>query len=86
LRVGLVWGRVLSRLGDVFGPSVSLASRLCNQAGPGRVLVDEPTAALLPGFLTEPLGVRELAGIGQTRPVLLVAETARDEEPLTPGR
>lgn len=74
LRVGLVWGRVLARFGDVFGPAVALASRLCDLAGPGRVLVDELTAADLPEFLVEPLDVREVAGIGPVRPHLLVAE------------
>lgn len=78
LRVGLVWGRVLARFGDVFGPAVALASRLCDLAGSGRVLVDEVTAADLPGFLLEPLEVHEVAGIGPVRPHLLVAE-------LTPG-
>ncbi|MCV2393521.1 adenylate/guanylate cyclase domain-containing protein [Actinotalea sp. M2MS4P-6] len=75
LRAGLVWGRVLSRFGDIFGPSVSLASRLCDEAGPGRVLVDEVTAANLAGrFLLEPLEAREVAGIGELRPSLLIAE------------
>ncbi len=75
LRIGLVWGRVLSRFGDIFGPSVALASRLCDQAGPGRVLVDELTAADLgAGFLLEPLEAREVPGIGKLQPSLLIAE------------
>ncbi|HMO11921.1 MAG TPA: adenylate/guanylate cyclase domain-containing protein, partial [Actinotalea sp.] len=75
LRVGLVWGRVLARFGDIFGPTVALAARLCDQAGPGRVLVDEDTAAQIGGrFLLDPLGVREVPGIGDLRPVLLIAE------------
>lgn len=74
LRVGLVWGRVLSRFGDIFGPTVALASRLCDEAGPGRVLVDEATAGCLQGFWLDPLEVREIAGIGPLRPYLLIAE------------
>jgi adenylate cyclase len=74
LRVGLVWGRVLSRFGDVFGPPVALAARLCDQAGPGRVLVDEVTAGALPGFLLDPIDELELAGIGPLSPSLLIAE------------
>ena len=74
LRVGLVWGRVLSRFGDIFGPAVALASRLCDEAGPGRVLVDEATAGCLPGFLLDALEVRDVAGIGPLRPYLLVTE------------
>lgn len=74
LRIGLVWGRVLSKFGDVFGPAIALASRLCDVAGPGRVLVDEATAALLePRFLLDALDVRDLPGIGPVRPSLLIA-------------
>ncbi|MFL6061401.1 MAG: adenylate/guanylate cyclase domain-containing protein [Marmoricola sp.] len=41
LRVGVAWGPVLNRLGDVFGPTVNIASRLTSIARPGRVLVDK---------------------------------------------
>lgn len=44
LRVGVAWGPVLNRLGDVFGPTVNLASRLTSVARPGRVLVDKELA------------------------------------------
>ena len=44
-RVALTWGRVLSRLGDIYGPTVNLASRLTSLADPGTVLVDALTAA-----------------------------------------
>jgi adenylate cyclase len=40
VRVGLAYGPVLARLGDVFGSVVNLASRLTTVAKPGRVLVD----------------------------------------------
>jgi adenylate cyclase len=40
VRVGLAYGDVVSRLGDVFGPVVNVASRLTSLARPGRVLVD----------------------------------------------
>ena len=40
VRVGLAYGDVVSRLGDVYGPVVNLASRLTSVARPGRVLVD----------------------------------------------
>ncbi len=40
LRVGLAYGDVMTRLGDVFGPVVNIASRLTSVAKPGRVLVD----------------------------------------------
>ena len=78
VRVGLVWGRVLSRFGDVFGPSVNLAARLTGEAEPGGVLVDEVTAALLTPtatgsgrFTLTPLPERDLPGLGPVRPVRL---------------
>jgi adenylate cyclase len=40
LRVGLAYGDVVSRLGDVYGPVVNIASRLTNVARPGRILID----------------------------------------------
>jgi adenylate cyclase len=47
LRAGLAWGPVLSRLGDVFGPTVNIASRLTSVARPGKVLVDKEMAEAL---------------------------------------
>jgi adenylate cyclase len=49
LRVGLACGTVLSRLGDVYGEPVNLASRLTSIARPGSVLVDREFAAALDG-------------------------------------
>ncbi|WP_109505438.1 adenylate/guanylate cyclase domain-containing protein [Nocardioides speluncae] len=40
VRAGVAYGEVLSRLGDVFGPTVNIASRLTSVARPGTVLVD----------------------------------------------
>jgi len=40
VRVGLAYGDVMSRLGDVYGPVVNIASRLTSIAKPSRVLVD----------------------------------------------
>lgn len=47
LRVGVAWGPVLSRLGDVFGPTVNIAARLTSVARPGRVLADKELAEAL---------------------------------------
>jgi adenylate cyclase len=47
LRVGVAWGTVLHRLGDVFGPTVNIAARLTSVARPGRVLVDKDLADAL---------------------------------------
>ncbi len=49
VRVGLAHGDVIARLGDVFGATVNLASRLTSIARPGRVLVDADLAELLRG-------------------------------------
>jgi adenylate cyclase len=40
LRAGLAYGPVVSRLGDVYGSTVNIASRLTSLAKPGWVLVD----------------------------------------------
>jgi adenylate cyclase len=47
LRVGVAYGTVLSRLGDVYGEPVNIASRLTSAARPGTVLVDRELAAAL---------------------------------------
>lgn len=49
LRVGVAWGPVLQRLGDVFGPTVNIASRLTSIARPGRALVDKELAEAIEG-------------------------------------
>jgi adenylate cyclase len=46
-------GQVLTRLGDVYGPAVNVASRLTSLARPGSVLVDRELAQALnaePGY------------------------------------
>jgi adenylate cyclase len=68
----VVWGRVLSRFGDVFGPSVNVAARLTDIADPSTVLTDPATARLLAreeGLVLETLPERELEGIGAMAPV-----------------
>jgi adenylate cyclase len=74
VRVGFVWGRVLSRFGDVFGPDVNLASRLTEVAEPSTVLVDPATAALLASSARYALTAQpeqDLPGIGPITPVRL---------------
>ena len=44
VRAGIAYGDVVSRLGDVFGPTVNIASRLTSVARPGTVLVDRGPA------------------------------------------
>ena len=41
LRIGMAYGEVLPRYGDVYGPVVNIASRLTSHARPGAILVDD---------------------------------------------
>ena len=71
VRVGMAFGHVVSRLGDVFGTTVNRASRLTGVARPGTVLVDDALAASLAslsGFEMSPLRRRTLRGIGPVTP------------------
>lgn len=47
LRVGMAHGRVISWLGDVYGPIVNVASRLTSVARPGTTVVDRDLAQSL---------------------------------------
>jgi adenylate cyclase len=49
VRAGLAYGDVVSRLGDVFGPTVNVASRLTSVARPGSVLIDRGAHDALTG-------------------------------------
>ena len=73
-RVAMVWGRILSRLGDIYGPTVNLAARLTTLADPGTVLVDSMTAAALDQderFVLIPQNVENVRGFGEIQPVTL---------------
>lgn len=79
IRVGLAWGSMFSRYGDVFGPIVNLAARMESVARPGSVVVDADTCAAveqaLPGGFAFSEGEEvELHGIGGIR----VREMRRD--------
>lgn len=68
MRVGLASGRVLARLGDVYGNTVNRASRLTSAADPGTVLADSDVASALAGHAEIRAVAREaiqLPGIGQ---------------------
>lgn len=73
-RVAMVWGRILSRLGDIYGPTVNLAARLTTLADPGTVLVDSMTAAALDQderFVLIPKDAENVRGFGEILPVML---------------
>lgn len=74
MRVGLATGRVLARLGDVYGTTVNRASRLTGAAAPGTVLVDQDVAAAVRGRGDVRATAREalqLPGLGQMAPWVL---------------
>ena len=71
VRVGMAWGTVVSRLGDVFGVTVNRASRLTAVTPSGLVFVDDEFARRLgtvSGFSTTPQRRRSLRGIGAVTP------------------
>lgn len=73
IRVGLAYGEVIQRLGDVFGTPVNLAARLTAIAYPGTVLIDGGLARALPQDAYDITGLRPrpLQGLGGVRPFLL---------------
>jgi len=69
VRVGLALGPTLSFEGDLFGPTVNLASRLVNIARPGTVLASDDLAAQLrdaAAFTLRSLRPLRLKGIGRS--------------------
>lgn len=74
-RVSVVWGRVLSRMGDIYGPTVNLAARLTALADPGTILVDSVTARALESeddYLLVPQPPRIVRGFGEVQPHMLL--------------
>ena len=74
VRVGLAHGQVLRSLGDVYGSTVNLASRLTALAQPGTVVTDPGTGELLaaqPDLVLVPQRIRQVRGFGLMRPLLV---------------
>jgi adenylate cyclase len=73
VRLGLASGPVVTRLGDVFGSPVNLASRLTALARRNRVLVDEETLRRLPheAYAARRLSARPVRGFGLLEPVAI---------------
>ncbi|WP_280255958.1 adenylate/guanylate cyclase domain-containing protein [Nocardia abscessus] len=74
LRVGAAWGPLIHQLGDVFGTTVNLASRLTALARPDTALIAPALAAELDGhpeFRLTPSESADIRGIGTLTPVLL---------------
>lgn len=76
VRVGLAYGPVVDRLGDVFGPTVNIASRLTGLAFPGTVLVDREAARALrddAAFNVAPIKRQAVRGYSHLAPYRLRA-------------
>jgi adenylate cyclase len=74
VRVGLAYGPVLRSLGDVYGPTVNLASRLTKLAQPGTVVCDPQTGHELAGhedLVLIPQRRRAVRGFGNIEPMLV---------------
>ncbi|KSU66553.1 adenylate/guanylate cyclase domain-containing protein [Arthrobacter sp. NIO-1057] len=70
-RGAVVWGRVLSRLGDIYGPTVNMAARLTSLAEPGAVLTDALTANTLRNdarFVLTAQEITAVRGFGDIQP------------------
>lgn len=75
-RGAVVWGRLLSRLGDIYGPTVNMAARLTSLAEPGTVLTDAITANTLRNdarFVLTAQEITAVRGFGDIQPYELSA-------------
>jgi len=74
VRVGIAHGLVLRSLGDVYGSTVNLASRLTALAEPGTVVTDSQTGMMLAaheGLVLVPQRRRQVRGFGPLQPLLI---------------
>lgn len=74
VRVGIAHGPVLRSLGDVYGTTVNLASRLTALAQPGTVVTEPQTAKALqdhPDIVMVAQRRRLVRGFGQVQPLLI---------------
>lgn len=71
VRLGVVTGSVVTRMGDVYGPAVNLAARLTTVARRNRVITDVHTAEALSTerYETRMLPRRPVRGFGELQPV-----------------
>ena len=76
-RGGLVFGEVLFRHGDYYGPIVNLAARLVDAAIPGEALVDRSVVEAMKDDdqVFEPAGRRMLKGFDEPVAVWSLAPT-----------
>ena len=85
VRIGISHGPVLRSLGDVYGPTVNLASRLTALAQPGTVITDPVTGQALqdhPQIVLVAQRRRQVRGFGSLAP-LLVAPSGPSSQLIT---
>ncbi|WP_429418418.1 adenylate/guanylate cyclase domain-containing protein [Nocardia sp. GAS34] len=83
LRVGLAYGVVLQRFGDLYGSTVNVAARLTGVARPRTVLIDDGAAAQLDGepeFAMRHLRSVHVRGIDRLRSHVLRRATDHTED------
>nr|WP_245660162.1 adenylate/guanylate cyclase domain-containing protein [Nocardia gamkensis] len=80
IRIGLAYGPVLTRFGDLYGTVVNVAARLTGVARPGTVLLDDGAAAVLEDddeFLLRHLRSVRVKGIPRLRSHVLRERTRK---------
>lgn len=84
LGIGFHFGPVIQKDGEVFGDTVNLASRLCEHAGPGQIILTEWTAKLLSPLYRAWMRVLETAQLkGRSEEVALCELVWRPDENAT---
>lgn len=74
LRIGVAYGHVVQRNGDIYGTTVNLAARLTSLAEPDQIVVDPELAEALASdaaFALAPIGTRMVRGLGEIEPSAL---------------
>ena len=70
VRIGLDAGEPVADSNDLFGTTVNLAARLCETAGPDRILISEAVRGQLPDDAPlVPLGAQRLKGFAEPVPL-----------------
>ncbi|HYN55865.1 MAG TPA: adenylate/guanylate cyclase domain-containing protein [Motilibacterales bacterium] len=88
LRIGLATGHLISRMGDFYGGTVNLASRLTAMARPGSTLIDSTTEGALVApepYVLRHLAPRPLRGMGMVRATSVMQRRRAPAEVPTPG-